>query len=334
MNRFLPAVAALLLAGCGYVGDPLPPLANVPARVTDLAAMQRGDRIIVRFTVPASTTESHPIPPPLHLDLRAGTADPFEENQWAARARRIPPDSMASGCETKTVQEACPTARYEIPAADWTGKDLILGVRLVAGNGKQSGWSNFAVVPVVPAPEKPGGLAMDTTLEGVHLTWQARGADFRVFRKTDDGGYAPVANVQTPRWTDTATEFGKRYTYVVQSVVKLANRTEAESELSDETSIIPRDLVPPAAPKGVQASSAPNSIELHWERNGEGDLNGYRVYRAEGDGALEKIADVSVVPSYSDRRVEHGKTYRYAIAAVDQAGNDSPRSVPVAVEMP
>jgi fibronectin type 3 domain-containing protein len=104
--------------------------------------------------------------------------------------------------------------------------------------------------------------------------------------------------------------------------------------LSDEASIVPRDIFPPAAPQGVQASSAPNSIELNWERNTEEDLNGYRVYRGEGNGALEKIADVSAVPSYSDRKVEHGKTYRYAIAAVDRAGNESSRSAPIEVAMP
>jgi hypothetical protein len=323
MKRFLGAAAAFWLAGCGYVGDPLPPLANIPPKVSDLAALQRGGRMIVQFTVPAKTTEGHPIPPPLRLDLRAGTADPFEENRWAAGARQIPPGAIANGL-----------ARYEIPAADWTGKEVIFGVRAVAGNGKQSGWSNFVVVPVVAPPEKPGGIAPTVTQQGVHLTWQARGTDFRVFRKADDGGFAPVANVQMPEWTDTATEFGKRYTYLVQTIVKLGNRREAESELSDEASVVPSDIFPPAAPQGVQGSSAPNSIELNWERNTEEDLHGYRVYRGEGNGAMEKIADVSVVPSYSDRKVEHGKTYRYAVAAVDQAGNESPRSAPIDVAMP
>src|ERR1035437_1164645 len=138
MKRFLPAAAALLLAGCGYVGDPLPPLANIPPPGSDLAALQRGGRIIVQFTGPAKTTEGHPIPPPLRLDLRSGAADQFEENQWAAGARQIPPGAMANG-----------VARYEIPAADWIGKEVIFGVRAVAGNGKQSRWSNFVVVPVV-----------------------------------------------------------------------------------------------------------------------------------------------------------------------------------------
>lgn len=320
MNRFLPAAAALLLAGCGFVGDPLPPLANVPPRVSDLAAIQRGARIIVQFSVPARTTEGHPIPPPVRLDLRAGTAERFEENEWAAAARRIPPGAMENGI-----------ARYEIPAADWTGKEVIFAVRVEAGNGKQSGWSNFVVVPVVAPPEKPTAVAPVVTEQGIHLTWQGRGTEFRVLRKIDDGEYATVGSVKTPEYTDAGTEFGKRYTYLVQSIVDLGNSRQAESDLSAEVSIVPRDIFPPAAPKGLQASNAPNSIELNWERNTEEDLNGYRVYRAEGNGALEKIADLSAVPSYSDRKVEHGKTYRYAITAVDQAGNESPRSATIEV---
>ncbi len=334
MNRFLPAAAALWLAGCGYVGEPLPPLANVPSGVKDLAAVQRGGRIIVQFSVPTATTEGHRIPPPLRLDLRAGPADNFEENQWAERARQIPPGVTVNGCTTKTGDPACPTARYEIPAAEWIGKELIFGVRAVAGNGKHSGWSNFVVVPVVTPPDKPAGVAPETTPQGVRLTWQGRGTDFRIFRKTDDTGYAPVASVQKPEWTDTATEFGKRYTYLVQSIVKLDTHKEAESELSDEASIVPRDIFPPAAPKGLHASSAPNSIELNWDGNVEEDLNGYRVYRAEGTGTLEKIADISAVPSYSDRKVEHGKTYRYTISAVDRAGNESTRSASIEVTVP
>jgi len=320
---FLLAAVALFLAGCGYLGDPQPPLANIPLRASDLAALQRGGHIIVQCTVPALTTEGHPIPPPLKLDLRAGTADHFEPNQWAAGARQIPPGAIANGI-----------ARYEIPAADWIGKEVIFSVQAIAGNGKRSSWSNYAIVPVVTPPQKPAGIAAAVVQQGVRLTWQGRGADFRVFRKAGDGDFAPVANVQSPEWTDTAAEFGKRYTYLVQSVVKLDNRKEAESDLSDETSITPRDVFPPAAPHGVQGSSAPNSIELNWDRNTEEDLNGYRVYRAEGEGTLQKIADVSVVPSYSDHKVEHGKTYRYQIAAVDQSGNESPRSAPIEVAMP
>src|ERR1022692_2171643 len=230
---FPAAAVALMLAGCGYVGEPRPPLAhipprvnvgeprpplaNIPPRVSDLAVVQRGGQLIVQFSVPALPTEGHPIPRPLKLDLRFGTADQFEPNQWAAGARQIPTGAMANGI-----------ARYEVPAADWVGKEVILGVRAIAGNGKQSGWSNFVVVPVVTPPEKPVGVAPAVTQQGVRLTWQGRGADFRVFRKTGEGDYAPVANVQKPEWTDTATEFGKRQQHLVASAGKLGQPKEEE----------------------------------------------------------------------------------------------------------
>jgi len=75
-------------------------------------------------------------------------------------------------------------ARYEIPAAEWTGRDVILGARIVGANGKASFWSNFVTVTVLPAPEKPVDVMPVATAAGVKLTWHAQGAQFRVFRTT------------------------------------------------------------------------------------------------------------------------------------------------------
>src|SRR6185369_13399516 len=113
------------------------------------------------------------------------------------------------------------TARYEIPAAEWLGKGVILGVRAVAGNGKAGAWSNFVVVPVVPAPEKPTTVVATATAEGVKITWRAGGSQFRVFRKTEAGpDFALAATVDKPEWTDTEIEYGKQYVYLVQTVAK------------------------------------------------------------------------------------------------------------------
>ena len=322
MPRFALALAGLLLAGCGYIGDPLAPLANVPTRVSDLAAVQRGARIIVQFTVPAKTTEDHPIPAPVQLDLRVGTAEHFAENEWAAQARQLPPDAVANHI-----------ARYELPSAEWTGKEIIFGVRIIAGNGKPSAWSNFVVVPVLPPSVKPSGVSAVATAAGVRVTWSGPGAEFRVFRKVDDDEYALAATVQAPEWLDATAEFGKHYSYMVQTIARQNDKT-AESELSDPFALTPVDTFPPAVPAGFRASAAPNSIELNWEPNSEPDLAAYRVYRAAADGPFEKIADVSAVPTYSDHTVEHGKTYRYAITAIDRAGNQSPRSPVLEVVLP
>src|SRR5204862_3326546 len=103
--------------------------------------------------------------------------------------------------------------------------------------------------------------------------------------------------------------------------------------LSEETSITPEDTFPPAVPSGLRADPVTASIELGWDRNTEPDLAGYRIYRATGDGPLEKLADTSQVPTYSDRALERGKTYRYALSSVDRAGNESERSPAVTAQI-
>jgi hypothetical protein len=319
--------AALLATGCGYIGEPLPPLANVPAKVTDLSAVQRGARIIVQFTVPALTTEGKAIKEPVKLDLRIGAfGDPFDAGKWAAQAKSMPQGPAKTGL-----------ALYEIPASEWTNKEVILAVRVFGANGKEAGWSSFLVLSVVPPPERPAAVTPTATAEGVHLTWRASGATFRVFRKTT-GDFALVATVQQPQWTDPATESGKPYTYVVQTIVPFGNspgnNKEAQSDLSEEAAITPVDSFAPAVPSGLTPSAAANSIQLVWERNTEPDLAGYRIYRAIAGGAFEQLAGIIQIPSYSDRTVEHGKTYRYAISAVDQTGNESARTQAVEVGLP
>jgi fibronectin type 3 domain-containing protein len=307
--------AAVLLAGCGYVGEPLPPLANVPQKVTTLAAVQRGGTIIVQFLVPQVTTEDKPIPRPVKLDLRVGPSEPFNENTWATSAKQIPQVPSKDGI-----------ARYEIPSAEWNGKSVIFGVRVAAGNGKTSGWSNWVVVPVVAPPQKPTDVMATATAEGVKVTWRGQGAQFRVFRKPEGAEqFALGATVEKPEWTDPDAEFGKRISYLVQSVVKAEDKL-AESDLSNEFTLTPVDKFPPAAPAGLHATVGPATVELSWDPNTENDLAGYRIYRAVGDGTFQKIADLGPIPSYSDKAVERGRKYRYAITAIDKANNESDRS--------
>ncbi len=321
MLRILAAIlaAALLTTGCAYVGSPLPPLANIPSRVTDLAAVQRASRIIVHFTVPTQTTEGFPIKPPLKLDLRIGPA-----GSAPGQFKPVPEGPLDKGLAT-----------YEIPSEEWTGKDVTIAVRAIAVNGKDSGWLDLANLPVVAPPPKPASLKAESVAEGVRLTWEGPAGDFRIFRRTgDDQNFPHVADVQQTDWTDRTTELGKHYAYMVQRIVKLGDRREAESDPSAEAGITTADTFPPAAPSDLRANAAPESVELSWDRNTEADLAGYRVYRALAGGAFERIAEVSQIPSYSDRAIEHGKQYRYVVSAIDQSGNESERSAVAEVAVP
>jgi fibronectin type 3 domain-containing protein len=73
------------------------------------------------------------------------------------------------------------------------------------------------------------------------------------------------------------------------------------------------------------------SIELLWDRSTASDLAGYRIYRAQGTGPLARIGETRESPTYSDRNIEAGKVYRYAVTAFDNAGNESGMSAPVEV---
>lgn len=305
------------------MGDPLPPLANIPARIADVAVVQRGGRLIVQFTPPAKTMEGMPVEKPLRLDLRVGPAvDPFTPDSWAAQARQIPEVEVKEG-----------RAAYEVPAAEWAGKQVTIAARAIGPNRKDGGWSNFVNLDVVPAPEKPANVQLQSTAAGVRLTWQGGPGRYRVLRRTGAAkDFVLAETVDEPQWLDQLAETGNQYAYLVQRIVPSGDKI-AESELSDVVTIKPLDTFLPAKPAGLRAVAATQSIELTWERNTDADLAGYRVYRAVGDGAFEKVGDTSVLPAYADRKVEAGKSYRYQVAAVDTSGNESERSTAVTASL-
>ncbi len=320
MQRWLAAAAAVALAGCGYIGDPQPPLLNIPARVTDLTAVQRGGRIILAFTVPALTTEGVLVKKPVKLDLRGGAApDPFDANAWASRARQLGEGAVENH-----------HARYEIPVEGWVGNEVLFAVRVEGANGRDAGWSNFATLEVVAPPQPPAALRAEGVPEGVRLSWQGEGARFRVWRRAEtDEAFTALGEAEKADFVDAGIEYGKTYRYRVQSLAGAA-----ESEPGAEVSFTPEDRFPPAVPAGVTAVVSTGSVELAWERNTEADFAAYRVYRAVDGGAFEKIGESGVTPSFSDRKIEAGRTYQYAVSSVDDKGNESARSEPVRVTAP
>jgi hypothetical protein len=297
---------------------------NIPARVTDVTAVEHGDRIVVQFSVPRLTTEGVAMRDVPQLDLRAGPApDPWDENVWAAQAKQIGGGPVENW-----------RARYEIPVNGWTGRDIVIAVRAAGSNGRSAGWSNLVTVAVVPPPAKPEGLRAEAISEGVRLTWQGGGPLYRVWRRgPGEQAFASAGDVDRPEWMDRNTEYGKPYAYMAQTVVKTATG-EAESQLSGEAQVTPADRFPPATPAGVAAIPANGSIDLMWERNTEPDFSAYRVYRAAPGGDFQPLTETGTTPSYSDRTVESGKVYRYAVSAVDSAGNESARSAAVEATAP
>lgn len=293
-----PLVLSILLTGCGYVGDPLPPALNIPEKVSDLRAVQRGGKIIIDFTIPARTTEGLLI-------------------------KRLGPPDLQIG--DKPVEAPSDKGHIEVPAKDWIGQDAAVRVRINNARGRYSDWSNTVTLSVVPGLEPPSDLVAKSDPQGVRITWAGAGEKWRVVRLGD----SKTAEVDHAEYLDTDASFGKEHRYQVVALLKAA-----ESEPSAVVSITPKDEFPPAVPVALTALAGIDSVELSWDRNTEEDLKGYRMYRAVEAGPLAGVAALVEEPSYSDKTVIPGKKYRYAVSAIDQAGNESAKSAPIEIAMP
>lgn len=322
-------LAGLVAAGCGAPGEPLPPSLNIPEAVSDLRAQQIGERLVVRFTLPSLTTDGVAVRRFRRVELRAGPppADGFDTERWAAQAREIP-----------GVAEQPGPVELAFPVQEWEGRELILGVRAWGPKGRPGAWSNLVAVQIVPALPRPADLRAEATAGGVRLTWRAEptrnGMGFRVFRRGPGQASFEVAGETTGQsFLDSGAAFEQTWAYAVQAFLKTGEQ-EALSEISETVSIRPEDRFAPAPPSGLRATPGLGAIELLWEPSQEADLQGYRVWRATEGEKLAPLTGVIAFPAYSDRNVESGKKYIYAVSAVDTRGNESAPSSPVEVVVP
>jgi fibronectin type 3 domain-containing protein len=302
--------ATILLAGCAYIGNPKPPTLDIPLRVTDLRAAEYGDQILVQFTIAPLTTEGLPLMSLESAEVRAATGP-----------------AAAAGQNYSIPATAPGPVSYQFAARDWIGKQIALTVRATGPKGKTSERSNPVALDVRPPLATPAHLHATSVPQGVRLTWEGSGARFRIFRGAGEVVPSPFAESDKPEYIDTMADFGAPYKYFVQAI----DGNTHQSRVSETVGITPMDTFPPAVPEGVTAVAGVNAIELVWERNTEDDFAGYSIYRSADGGAFERVAGPIDAPTYSDRAVDAGKKYSYAVTAIDKAGNESERSTVVDV---
>lgn len=323
MRYFLPIVM-LALAGCGYVGDPMPPALKVPLAVSDLTVAQRGANLIVEFTLPDKTLEGLELTEFGGIELKIGPdAIPFNADLWSGLARTSDQDATAPG-----------KVSAKIPVKDWAGQNVVLGVRSLSVRKRLSPWSNFVRLKVQPALETPANLRAVAAAEGVVLDWSSltaqKGLQWTLYRQSPkDKEATEMGKISEPRFVDTGAEYGVEYKYTVQ-----ASLEGALSEVSEAFSLSPVDKFPPAVPQGITALSSATAVIVTWDRNSEADLAMYRIFRAIGDGPLQQVAESPSAASYSDSKVKSGERYRYAVSAVDKLGNESQQSKIVEIQQP
>jgi fibronectin type 3 domain-containing protein len=295
----------------------------IPNAVTDLGVVERGDRLFITFRIPAHTTDQVAIKNFSEIDLRIGPAlIPFDFAAWAPTAKQYPvsnPPSIDPG-------DPQPVAiSTQIPVAAVEGQHVVVAVRTAVKRDRYSSWSNRVVLDVV-APLEPPVVKAEATAQGVALSWAAQraGLTYRIYRQSlADKQPVVVGTADQPHFVDTSAQSGIEYRYTVVASLELA-----ESLPSEVVPITPIDTFAPSVPAGVTALAGPDSIEVSWQRSPESDVQGYYVYRSTDGAPFERQGTLVPLPAYSDRKLEHGKTYRYEISAIDKKNNESDKSAP------
>ncbi len=247
---------------------------------------------------------------------------------WTAGARASEYNIYRSDSSTGPLTRIATTAR--ITATTYTdflltgGTAYRYAVRSVNVAG-ESADSNIATVTALTAISAPENLSGTVGTGQVELSWDAvAGATgYRVYRAPDSlyRTLTRVANSVTgTTYTDSGLTGGTTYWYIVRAV-----SATGESTNSNEI----RVLVPsaPAVPASPSATAGDTLVSLSW--TAVDNATEYRIYRsATSTGSLTQIAGTNITGTvYTDTGLTNGTAYRYAVRAVNVAGESANSTV-------
>ena len=337
-------VDTCFLAGCGNVGDPLPPLIQIPAPVSDLAAYQFGKWIKLSWTLPKLNTDGSAATTSAGVEVYRLSAD-SSQNVIPEKALFVrfalkwkvfeEPDFEAQREGGKLV---ITDTLSDSETAKIFGATFSYAVKVINKKKQDAGISNIVSVKVLPIPNPPEGLRSTLAEHFIELSWELPTLNtddspvkdrvkFNVYRSGNPKIAVGERLTQTPTagssFEDESMEFGKTYYYFVRAVIETAAGS-IESFDSKKLEVINHDTYPPKPPSEVTAISSGEFISLVWSPNSEPDLSGYLVYRSGQDRDLKRLNEnLIVTASTIDKTAQKGQTYFYRVKAVDSHGNES-----------
>lgn len=176
-------------------------------------------------------------------------------------------------------------------------------------------------------------LSASSSYAGSSLAWDPPDTGtvngYRIYYGLTSGNYSDkvdAGNVTQYELSGLSLKDNTEYFFAVR-----AYNDAGESGDSNEISWKSGDSTPPLNPQGLNLENTPEGIKLVWAANTESDLNSYNICystisRQYGSFIpAEKMTSFTIPLSY----LEAGKTYYFAVKAIDTAGNESGPSAEV-----
>jgi len=332
----------LCASACGKKGPPLPPLRPVPARVADLAATRSGDRVELKFTIPAANLDQTTpaaidrveiYAAPVAVGATPVTADAVVADAKRLRARvpvkplatTAPPAGAASDSRPAPGDPASFVDQLDASATGAAAMQYV-AVGVTQGRGR-SGPVAMITVPLADPPAPPQDLKVGYDERTLTLSWTA--AAGQAYRVVETSGSAPTpagAPLPAPPFTQPV-EFSREKCFAVRALT-VADRVTVEGPASTPVCATPKDTFGPPTPTGLNALQDGTTITLVWTGVDASDLAGYLVLRR--DGTSETLRPLTPAPltatTFRDEQAQAGATYTYSVVAVDKLGNPSEQS--------
>ena len=336
------ALLMSLIGGCGKRKPPLPPKERVSQRV-EIKGVQQGNQVILSWIMPARNAGEgntlnidridvyrliEPLTAPLSLS----------EEDFASRSTLIKSIPV-------TDEDFSFTKLTYTDALEFSGQAARLryAIRFVNSSGQKAAFSNFLLIqPQSRIAENPTNLSGTFSQDSIELNWEkpqtnvdgtqpANILGYNIYRRAGSDADAKILN-KTPlrdtNYTDEFFEFVTNYSYFVRTVSLGSDGAPIESLSSNTFNVKPADTFAPTSPNAITIAAAPNVISIFFAANIEKDIAGYGIYRStDKEIPLENwellTPEILKNNTFSDSKVEAGKTYYYYLIAVDKFGNES-----------
>jgi hypothetical protein len=355
-ETFLLFALALVMCGCASIGAPVPPSLELPKPPTDLRAVRKGSKVYLSWSVPTKTTDRQNVRRPgftricRSLSAMMSQCDVPVGNIAPTKDGSAPAGEGNKNIQAEFVDTLPPELQQQNPI-----RMVTYAVEPLNLDARSAGLSNQVQVALAPTMPPPTNIDAQLTSDGVLLTWACASLPiesanlryvYRIHRRSlDTGADAKLTDESCPggRYEDHSIEWQKNYEYRI-GVVTFATSNSSdvaiiEGDDSPPIRVFTNDTFPPATPTGLQAvysgPGQPPFIDLVWAPDTDADLAGYNVYRQEDGGQLSKInSELVKSPAFRDTDVSPGKTYVYAVSAVDLRDNESTRSEQASESVP
>jgi fibronectin type 3 domain-containing protein len=328
------AVVLAASAACGRKTNPHIPDSPRPEAVKEAGAVTRDAVAILSWPLPSRNIEGKGMKPDDIAGFRIYRAE-FGRDRRKARYKLYAEIDMQDPAPAIVRNNIVTWSDHNLKYEQTYGYQIRA---LSARGGISQPSEEIRVTPQISL-SAPAGLAAVGVDSYNQLTWQpvttlldgspAEGfVGYTVYRGIEQGIHeaTPLNKepLRTTSYKDTAVANHRTYYYVIRAVDSAAQPWK-ESPDSAEASATPRDLTPPARPKGLTTVAGVGRVFLTWNENSERDLGGYHVYRSARSGKnYERLTDKLLVrTTFSDETAESENTYYYVITAVDRSGNES-----------